>query len=402
MEATNSRYRGTLYHEAKRWNYKLLQDPDNFGFHLEDMASKIVCQLAWDDPSMSEYCTKSALGLLTQMSPAGTITNVLTPLWHLPEAINPWKIAERKRHDEQQRWWMERLLHTRALMEQGEARPSFTRTYLEGEKTGGLSGDYEASSALGMMALVAIFTVAGPLYYFLLAMVCHPEWMKKCQEEIDRVCGGRRMPELPDMPNLPVLRASIKETMRWRPNVPTGVAHEVEADDFYQGYFIPKGSRILPLDYAFLRNETKYPDPEAYRPERWLEAGWPTFQEPLTRYPTIMGMTSFGWGQRACLGQSLTRDETLVACGGLLWGYNLVKKKDAEGNEIEPSTTTSNSLLIIKPDDFEMAFEPRSAERKAEMIRLWEESEAKDRSEREVFIKKARAARAAPVASPTS
>lgn len=28
-----------------------------------------------------------------------------------------------------------------------------------------------------------------------------------------------------------------------------GVAHETEADDIYKGYFIPKGTRILPLDW---------------------------------------------------------------------------------------------------------------------------------------------------------
>jgi len=247
MEATNSRYYGILYHESKRWNMRLLEDPDNFAFQLEDMASKVMTSLTWDDPTLSEYCTKSAWGLLTQMSPAGPITNVVTPLWHLPFPINPWKIAERKRHDEQQAWWMNQYLTTRAQMDKGQARRSFTRTYLEGEKTMGLSGDYEAASAIGMMALVGIFTVAGPLYYFLLAMLHHPEWQKRCQEEIDTVCCGR-MPELTDMPNMPVLRACIKETMRWRPNVPTGVAHEVEEDDFYNGWLIPKGSRILPLD----------------------------------------------------------------------------------------------------------------------------------------------------------
>lgn len=252
MEATNARYYGTMYFETKRWMARLVDSPDDFGFSLEDMASKVMCQLTWDDPSLSEYCTKSAWGLLTQMSPAGPITNVLTPLWHLPMIVNPWKTAERKRHDEQQAWWMDRLLNTRTQMAKGQARPSFTRTYLEGQKTGNLSGDYEASSAIGMMALVGIFTVAGPLYYFLLAMVYHPEWQAKVQKELDEVCGGR-MPELPDSPNLPVLRACIKETMRWRPNVPTGVAHEVESDDFYQGYLIPKGTRILPLDwYVFV------------------------------------------------------------------------------------------------------------------------------------------------------
>lgn len=78
-------------------------------------------------------------------------------------------------------------------------------------------------------------------------MVLHPEWQIKAQKEIDEVCQGR-MPQLSDGPQLPTLRATIKETMRWRPNVPTGVAHEVEADDFYRGYFIEKGTRILPLD----------------------------------------------------------------------------------------------------------------------------------------------------------
>ncbi|KAI6952208.1 hypothetical protein D0867_00203 [Hortaea werneckii] len=389
-EAANARYHGTLYHEAKRWNYRLLQDPDNFAFYLEDMASKVACQLTWDKPEYSEYCTKSAWGLLTQMSPAGPITNAVTPLWHLPFPINPWKIAERKRHDEQQTWWMERLLKTRADMEKGQARPSFTRTYLEGEKTGGLSGDYEASSALGMIALVAIFTVSGPLYYFLLAMIYHPQWQKACQDEIDEKCGGR-MPELTDMPNLPVLRACIKETMRWRPNVPTGVAHEIMEDDFYNGYFLPKGSRVLPLDWSFLRNEEKYPDPENYRPERWLETSWPTYQEPLSQYPTIMGMSSFGWGMRACLGQSLTRDETLIGCGGLLWAYNLVRKRDTNGNPIDPSLTKSNSLLIVKPDPFEMAFEPRSEARRQEIISQWQESDATDKAERAAFAKAAEA-----------
>lgn len=47
---------------------------------------------------------------------------------------------------------------------------------------------------------------------------------------------------------------------------------------------------------AFLRNPTKYPDLENYRPERWIEPGWPTYQEPLKKYPNVKGMISFGWG----------------------------------------------------------------------------------------------------------
>ena len=116
---------------------------------------------------------------------------------------------------------MQKLLTVREKMARGQMRPCWTRSYLESEKKSNLSGDYEASSVIGMMALVGIFTVAGPLYYFLVSMVYHPEWQAEVQKEVDEVCEGR-LPTLDDMPRLPILRACIKETMRWKPNVPTG------------------------------------------------------------------------------------------------------------------------------------------------------------------------------------
>ncbi|KAK3349128.1 cytochrome P450 [Lasiosphaeria hispida] len=397
-EAANAHYHGVMYFEAKRWLARLINNPDSFQASLEDMASKVMCQLTWDDPSLSEYCTKSAWGLLRQMSPAGPMTNVLTPLWHLPWHLNPWKRAERKRHDEQQAWWMDRFLAVREKTGKGEMRPCWTRQFLE--KTAlktSISGDYEASSVIGMLALVGVFTVAGPLSYWLVSMVHHPEWQAAVQKEIDEVCEGR-LPTLEDSPRLPVLRACIKETMRWKPNVPTGVAHETEVDDVYNGHFIPKGTRILPLDWAFLRNPDKYPDPDNFRPERWLEPGWPTFQEPLTQYPTIKGMSSFGWGQRQCLGMSLTQDELIVACGSLAWCFNLRRKRDpVTGVELPVPLDKSNSLLIIKPDPFQMAFEPRSEERRREALRLWEEADANDRQTRAQFIQAAREGRVPPV-----
>ncbi|KAJ4989948.1 cytochrome P450 [Stagonosporopsis vannaccii] len=391
-ESTNARYYGIMEFEQKRWLQRLVENPDDFSFSLEDMCSKVMATLTWDDHRISIPLTPSAWGLLTQMSPAGPITNVLTPLWDwVPQPINPWKIRERKRHDEQQEFFMKNLTDTRDRMEKGKQRPCFTKTYLETAEKSNISGDYEASCVLGMMALVGIFTVTGPIYYFLIAMVHHPEWQRKCQEEIDSVCKGGP-PTVADMPNLPILRACIKETMRWKPTVPTGVAHECEADDWYGGYFIPKGTRILPLDYAFLRNPVKYPDPESYRPERWLEAGWPTFQGPLTKFPMITGMSSFGWGQRQCLGMSITRDETITGCGGLMWAFNLKRKVDPiSGRDIEVPLDKSNSLLIIKPDSFEMAFEPRSETRKAEIAQQWKDAEAKDAAERAAFLRAAEA-----------
>lgn len=108
------------------------------------------------------------------------------------------------------------------MLKKGHLRQCWTKQYLE--KTAVrpvLSGDYEASCVLGMLPLVGVFTVVGPLSYWLVAMIHHPEWQTAVQREVDEKCAGR-MPTLKDGPKLPILRATIKETMRWKPNVPTG------------------------------------------------------------------------------------------------------------------------------------------------------------------------------------
>ena len=83
-----------------------------------------------------------------------------------------------------------------------------------------------------------------------------------------------------------------------------------------------------------------------------------------------------------------------VACGGMLWGFHLQHKVRPDGTVVEASTTKSNSLLIVKPDPFEMAFVPRSEQRKEEIQRLWKEADDADRLERETFLKAAEAQRA--------
>lgn len=105
-------------------------------------------------------------------------------------------------------------------------------------------------------------------------------------------------------------------------------------------------------------------------------------------------MSSFGFGQRQCLGMTLTQDELFISCGNLLWSFNMTKKIDPKtGAEIEAPLDKSNTLLIIKPDPWQMAFHVRSEERKQKILDDWRIAEAKENEDRAAFNKAAEKAR---------
>lgn len=114
-----------------------------------------------------------------------------------------------------------------------------------------------------------------------------------------------------------------------------------------------------------------YPDPENYHPERWLEPSWPTYQEPLEKYPNLRegkAMHTFGWGRRKCLGQTIADDELFVAGAGVCWGFDLGPKTcPATGKTIKWDTQATNSNVILEPKPWPMEVKVRS-EKRAEQI----------------------------------
>lgn len=87
-------------------------------------------------------------------------------------------------------------------------------------------------------------TTSSILVGFIQAMVLFPDVVKAAQEELDRVCGDS-MPDLNDVPDLPYVRACMKESSRWMPGFMLGVPHAVTQDDTYMNYHIPKGAMII-------------------------------------------------------------------------------------------------------------------------------------------------------------
>ena len=76
-------------------------------------------------------------------------------------------------------------------------------------------------------------------------MLKYPAVQRQAQEEIDRVIGASRLPNLEDRENLPYIDAVVKEVYRWGTMIPICFPHKTSEDDIFEGYFIPKGSLIL-------------------------------------------------------------------------------------------------------------------------------------------------------------
>jgi cytochrome P450 len=187
------------------------------------------------------------MGLLAVISPAGALPNIIYPLSYLPTFISPWKRYEKKRYKEERDFFLTQQAKVRKDWVQGKAKPCYMQIFFDSQKKS-QAPDLEGAYEVGMMAIAGALTIASPLMSFILAMLLHPEWLSKLQDEIDIICG-ERIPEMKDMENLPILRAVVKEVLRWRPPVPTGIPHASTKDYVYNGYFIPAGSTIHAMEW---------------------------------------------------------------------------------------------------------------------------------------------------------
>jgi len=139
--------------------------------------------------------------------------------------------------------------------------------------------------------------------------------MKKAQKEIDTVVGSHRMPSFEDFDTLPYIRSIVRETLRWHPSLALGVAHAVTEDDVYDGMFIPAGSTVIANIYAITRNSELFPDPEVFRPERFLDNADPIFKNYNI---------TFGFGRRICPGQHVATDQLYSLVSKVLWAFSIV------------------------------------------------------------------------------
>ena len=113
------------------------------------------------------------------------------------------------------------------------------------------------------------------------------------------------------------LRATISESLRLRPVVPLAgrrLGKELNAD----GLTLPAGTDVTPAIWLAHTRTDVYPEPFAFRPERFLDEG-----------PDTYAWIPFGGGVRRCLGASFAEFEMRIALREVLGRCELRKASPA-------------------------------------------------------------------------
>jgi len=212
--------------------------------------------------------------------------------------------------------------------------------------------------------LAASETSQSVLLVFFLVMMLNPGVQEKAQAQIDAVVGKTRLPTMDDRPRLPFVDAIFRETFRYYPIVPLSLPHAAMDDYVYNGFHIPKGAMFMTNLWSMAHDESRYPNPHAFIPERFLN-------DDGSLKPNDTEHIAYGFGRRICVGRHFADTSMWSAIAKMLAVFKILKPLDENGIEITIEPKFSSGLGS-RPLPFECRVVPRipgmDAEKLEELI----------------------------------
>lgn len=163
-------------------------------------------------------------------------------------------------------------------------------------------------------------TLAGTVFY----LTRHPRVYARLVQEVrttfqtaDEIRSGTKLS------GCHYLRACLNESMRMSPPAPNDMTREVMPGGLeVDGMHVPGGTQIGTGTYSLHHNESVFPDPFVYRPERWIvdeEKG--VSADDVARAESAFA--PFSTGPRACIGKNLAYMELTITLARLLYRLDI-------------------------------------------------------------------------------
>jgi cytochrome P450 len=153
--------------------------------------------------------------------------------------------------------------------------------------------DAEIRDQLMTLLLAGHETTATGLAWTFDLLVRHPAVLERLVAEVD---AGEQA----------YARAVVSESLRLRPVVPLA-GRRLVSPLHVDGYVLPAGTDVTPAIWLAHTRADRYPEPFAFRPERFLDGA-----------PSTSAWVPFGGGVRRCIGAAFAEMEMRVALGEIL------------------------------------------------------------------------------------
>ena len=183
------------------------------------------------------------------------------------------------------------------------------------EGAGGGMTDLQLRDEAMTIFLAGHETTANALAWSWYLLSQHPEAEARLHAELDAAVGARP-PTAADLPRLPYARMVLAESMRLYP--PAWVIGRRATEPYaVRGETLPARTVVLVSPWVLHRDPRWWPEPEAFRPERWADDA---AERPRLAY------LPFGAGTRVCIGEQFAWMEgvLLLATIAQRWRLRLV------------------------------------------------------------------------------
>jgi cytochrome P450 len=164
------------------------------------------------------------------------------------------------------------------------------------------------------------------LCWTLIMLATHPEAANALARELREALQGKP-PGPADLPALPYTRAIVQETLRLYPPLWMTGRQAVAACSL-GGLEIPADTLIMTSQWAVQRLPRYFPEPDKFRPERWL--GSETSDLPRFAY------FPFGGGPRVCIGQKFAVMEVSLLLATIVQRFRMSIEP---GQNLDPEPT---------------------------------------------------------------
>lgn len=218
---------------------------------------------------------------------------------------------------------------------------------LQAHDADGKLSDEQLVGHTALLFGAAHLTTAHTLSWTLFLLAQHPLIMRQAWEELTTKVAGDA-PALEEIPQLEVMDRIIKESMRILPA--SGYSQRMCAEDLELGPFrLPRGTAIIFSQFITHHIAELYPEPEMFRPDRWL-----------TISPSPYAYLPFGAGPRMCIGAMLAMMTLKTALPTILKRYRLSMAANSEVNGAIISTMLSpTSSVLMEVHEADGHFESR-------------------------------------------